>query len=64
VEIIVTAQTTIYENVTPEGQTQQVVELGSLEGLGDSSTITVWGRKTGDRIIAEVLVYTPPAFIK
>jgi len=26
--------------------------------------LTVWGKKTGDRFIAEVLVYSPPAFIK
>jgi hypothetical protein len=64
VEVVITSQTTIYENVTPEGQIQQVVEPGSLDSLGESSTIMVWGRKTGDRIIADVLVYTPPAFIK
>jgi len=64
VEVVVTSQTVIYENVTPEGQIQQVVEPGSLDGLGEASTIMVWGRETGDRIIADVLVYTPPAFIK
>lgn len=73
VEVIVTLQTTIYEDVTlrqyndspPEGQKiQQVVQPGSLGGLGETSVVTVWGRKTGDRIIAEVLVYTPPAFIE
>ncbi len=73
VEVVVTGQTTIYEDVTmqqfsgppPQGQKiQQVVQPGSLDGLGDSSTITVWGRKTGDRIIADVLVYSAPAFIK
>lgn len=73
VEVVVTAQTVVYKDVTmnqfdgppPEGQQiQQVVEPGSLDGVGQNSTITVWGRKTGDRIIADVLVYTPPAFIK
>ncbi len=73
VEVVVTGQTTVYEDVTmqqfdgppPQGQKiQQVVQPGSLDGLGDSSTITVWGRKTGDRIIADVLVYSAPAFIK
>lgn len=73
VEVVVTGQTTVYEDVTmqqfdgppPQGQKiQQIVQPGSLDGLGDSSTITVWGRKTGDRIIADVLVYSPPAFIK
>lgn len=73
VEVVVTGQTTIYEDVTmrqfdgppPQGQKiQQVVQPGSLDGIGDSSAITVWGRKTGDRIIAELLVYTTPTFIK
>jgi hypothetical protein len=72
VEIIVTTQTKIYQDVTmkqfsgppPEGQKiQQVVKLGSLEEVGQSSFITVWGKKTGDRFIAEILVYSPPAFI-
>lgn len=73
VEVVVTGQTTIYEDVTmqqfdgppPEGQKiQQVVQPGSLDGIGDSSMIIIWGRKTGDRVIADVLVYTQPAFIK
>jgi hypothetical protein len=73
VEIVLTAQTVIYQDVTmqqfdgppPQGQKiQQVVEPGTLDGVGESSMITVWGRKTGDRIIAEVLVYSPPAFLK
>ena len=73
VEVVVTAQTVVYQDVTmqqydgapPQGQQiQQVIEPGTLDGLGESSTITVWGRKTGERIIAEVLVYSPPAFIK
>ena len=71
VEIVVTAQTKIYKDVTmrqfdgppPEGQKiQQVLEEGSLEDVGQSSMITVWGKKTGDRFIAEILVYSPPAF--
>jgi hypothetical protein len=64
VEVVVTAQTIIYENVTPEGQIQQIVKPGSLEGLGESSTVMVWGRETGERIIADIFVYTPPVFIK
>ncbi len=73
VEIVVTSQTKIYKDVTmkqfdgppPEGQKiQQVLESGSLDDVGQSSMITVWGKKTGDRFIAEILVYSPPAFIK
>jgi len=73
VEIVVTSQTKIYKDVTmrqfegppPEGQKiQQVLEEGSLDDVGESSMITIWGKKTGDRFIAEILVYSPPAFIK
>jgi hypothetical protein len=73
VEIVVTSQTKIYKDVTmrqfdgppPDGQKiQQTLESGSLDDVGQSSMLTVWGKKTGDRFIAEVLVYSPPAFIK
>lgn len=73
VEIVVTSQTKIYKDVTmrqfegppPEGQKiQQVLEEGSLDDVGESSMITIWGKKTGDRFIAEILVYSSPAFIK
>jgi hypothetical protein len=71
VEIVVTTQTVIYHDTTmeqfngppPSGQKiQQVVEPGSLADIGQSSSITVWGKKTGDRYIADLLVYTSPAF--
>jgi hypothetical protein len=71
VEVVVTAQTEIYKDVTmgqfdgapPEGQKiQQVLESGSFDEIGQASLITVWGKKTGDRFIAEFLVYSPPAF--
>jgi hypothetical protein len=73
VEVVVTSQTKVYIDVTmrqfdgppPEGQKiQQVLEPGSLDDVGQSSMITAWGKKTGDRFIAEILVYSPPAFIK
>jgi len=72
VEVVVTTQTVIYHDTTmeqfngppPSGKKiQQVVEPGSLADIGQSSLITVWGKKTGDRYIADVLVYTTPAFI-
>ena len=72
VEVVVSSQTTVYQDVTmkqfngppPSGQKiQQVLEPGSLDDIGQSSLITVWGRKTGDRFIADVLVYSLPAFI-
>lgn len=69
VEVIVTTQTTIYRDATaeqfngppPSGQQpQQAVEPGSLDEIAESSIITAWGRKTGDRLIADVLVYANP----
>ncbi len=72
VEVVITAQTTIYKDVTmqqfdgppPEGQkVQQVIEPGTLDDVGQNSTITAWGRQTGDRFIVDVFVYSPPAFI-
>ena len=70
-EVVVTSQTKVYEDVTmqqyngppPEGQKiQQVLEPGSLDSIGESSGVTIWGKKTGDRIIADILVYLSPVF--
>jgi hypothetical protein len=72
VEVVVTTQTKIYKDTTmqqyngqpPQGQTiQQVIKPGSIDEIGQSSTITVWGKKTGDRYIADILVYSTPTFI-
>ncbi len=68
VEVVVITQTTVYRDVTmrqfngppPSGKVQQVVEPGSLDEVAKDSMITAWGKKTSDRIIADVLVYTPP----
>ena len=43
--------------MTPE-RLQQTVEEGTLDDLNDSqSLVMAWGHKSGDRIIAEVLLY-------
>ena len=71
-EVVVTSQTTIYRDDTLDQyngtlhsgeKIQQVVEPGSLDEIGQDSEITVWGQKTGDRIIATVLVYTLPTVL-
>jgi hypothetical protein len=71
VEIVVTSQTKVYKDVTmrqfdgppPAGQKiQQVLEPGASGEIGKASMITVWGKKTGDRFIAEIVVYSPPGF--
>ena len=73
VEVVVTTQTKLFMDVTmnqfdgppPQGQkVQQMLQPSSMDEVGQNSMITVWGKKTGDRFIAEILVYSPPAFIK
>ncbi len=67
-EVVVTAETLIYHDTTepparrPSGNDprviQQTVEEGTLDDLIPSqSLVMAWGRKSGDRIIAEVMVY-------
>lgn len=72
VEVVVTNETIIYRETTDigkpqpgENQTvQQTVEESTLDELNTQSMVTVWGRKSGDRIIAEVLFYSNPVMIK
>ncbi len=69
VEVVVTPQTIVYSDVTnrqfngqpPSGKIQQVVESGSLDEIGKDSTLRAWGIKTGDRLIADVIVYSLPS---
>jgi hypothetical protein len=66
VEVVVGNQTTIYREVLDLSQSftsdeiQQEVTEGTIEEIGDTSHMFVWGRKVGDRIIADVLVYSLP----
>lgn len=69
VEVVVTNETTIYRETTqpPSGQNetiQQTVAEGTLDDLNSDSMIRVWGRKSGDRIIADVLFYSSPFVIQ
>jgi hypothetical protein len=72
VEVVVTAQTLIYRETTnpseplsAENQNiQQTVEPASLDELDARSMVMVWGRKSGDRVIAEVLMYSDLVAIK
>ena len=71
VEIVVTSDTIIYKDTTeppdPSGGSQtiqQTVGEGTLDDLTSDSFITVWGRKSGDRIIADVLLYSQPVVFK
>lgn len=70
VEIVVTADTIIYRDVTTppnpgtmgEEQTiqQRVEQVDTLEGISTDSVLQVWGEKRGDRLIASVLFYSAP----
>jgi len=74
VEVVINNETTIYlESTQPpsapptSGETQvlqQTVEEGSLDDLTSQSFVTVWGRKSGDRIIAEVIFISNPIMFK
>jgi len=74
VEVVVNNQTRIYTETTQplsvpptSGETQvlqQTVDEGSLDDLTSQSLVSVWGRKNGDRIIAEVVLISNPVMIK
>jgi hypothetical protein len=74
VEVVINNETLIYLETTQppsapptSGETQvlqQTVEEGSLDDLTSQSFVSVWGRKSGDRIIAEVIFISNPIMFK
>ncbi len=70
VEVVVSAKTVIYKDTTklneqdPGAEVQQTVEPGTIDAITQNSTITVWGRKVGDRYIADVLFFSSPYMVK
>jgi hypothetical protein len=71
-EVVVNRNTEIYKDITAISMearrdglgVQQVVEsLDSLEALleevSQTDTLTVWGERSGDRIVARMIVYRP-----
>ena len=74
-EVVVTGETILYHDTTepparrPSGNDprvlQQTVKQGTLDDLAISqSLVMVWGRMSGHRIIAEVLLYSNPAYLQ
>ncbi len=71
-EVVVTSSTKIYRDATempsepPSGSTtiQQKVEPGTLDDIRDQTMIMVWGRKSGDRLIADVISFSNPVMFK
>lgn len=72
VEVVVTSAAKIYVDVTQfpapvNGEihnVQQVAAVGSLDDLNEDSFISVWGRRTGDRMIADIIFYSNPQSFK
>lgn len=72
VEVVVTGETVIYKDVTQlpapvNGEihnVQQAAEEGTLDDLNSQTFITVWGRRSRDRIVADTLFYSNPQSIK
>lgn len=72
VEVVVTSETTIYRETTnpneplsAENQTiLQTVEPATLDDLDSQVMLMVWGRKSGDRVIADVLMYSDLVAVK
>jgi hypothetical protein len=70
VEIVISNDTIIYRDTTeldpenPEETVQQTVELSTIDDITPQSSITVWGRKAGDRIIADIIVFSSPFMMK
>jgi hypothetical protein len=68
VEVVATGETIIYRETTqpdqPLSAENQTVEQATLDDLDSQSMLMVWGRRSGDRIIAEVLMYSDLVAVK
>lgn len=70
VEVVISSDTVVYKDTTkldpdnPGAEVQQTVELSTIDEITEQSSISVWGRKAGDRIIADVVVFSTPFMIK
>lgn len=67
-DVLVTKDTTIFKDVTDystvgQGVTQQVVEPSDLEEMHEDAFVQVWGRKSGDRVIADTISFSNPSMI-
>jgi hypothetical protein len=72
VEVAITGETKIYHETTHPSEPlsaenqiiRQTVEPATLDALDSRSMVMVWGRRSGDRIIAEVLMYSDLVAVK
>lgn len=74
-EVVITSNTKILRDTSDIGALlgnsgnkevtmQQTVEEGSLDEFTTSTMVSIWGRKNGDRIIADTIVYMNPVIIQ
>jgi hypothetical protein len=62
-EVVITKDTLLYKDTTQldlnstADSVQQTVALGSLDDMNTTIMLTVWGKKTGDRYVADVILY-------
>ncbi len=74
-EVVITGKTIIYRdstamNFSPSDQpsettsVQQTVETGTLDDIRSQTMVMVWGRKVGDRLIADIIMYSNPIMFK
>jgi hypothetical protein len=62
-EVVTTRDTLIYRDVTnfdgpiSDGKIQEQVAVGDFDEIGPNAMVEAWGERTGDRLIARVLVY-------
>jgi|SRR5215208_1822994 len=70
VEVVISSETVVYKDTTqldqedPGAEVQQTLELSTIDEITEQSSIMVWGRKAGDRVIADILVFSTPFMMK
>jgi hypothetical protein len=71
-DILITSQTKIYKDLTDYQEAidkglkslQQVMTEGNIDELNRLSHLRVWGRKNGERVIADTIIYSNPMTIE
>jgi hypothetical protein len=61
---VIYKETTELDPEDPGAEVQQTVELSTIDEITEQSSITVWGRKAGDRVIADVILFSTPFMMK
>jgi hypothetical protein len=67
IEVVTTHDTLVYRDDTlhqigdglPSGPVQQVLTASAVDEIAENSTISAWGERRGERLVAEVIVFYP-----